>query len=62
MNECPHDIALRVWSQPFSVDTVKTLNGKEFRLINLPFYYVGILEKILEQYTNKSLPSSLRKI
>ncbi|MDR2473641.1 MAG: AAA family ATPase [Tannerella sp.] len=50
MNETPHDIAVRVWSQPFSVDKVKTQAGKEFNLINLPFYYLGILEKILEQY------------
>ncbi|MDR1757538.1 MAG: DUF4143 domain-containing protein [Bacteroidales bacterium] len=47
MDECPHDIAVRVWSQPFSVDEVTTQKGKKFRLINLPFYYVGVLEKIL---------------
>jgi len=51
MNETPHDIAVRVWSQPFSIDEVTTQNGKKFRLINLPFYYVGILEKILEEFS-----------
>ena len=50
MDECPHNIAVRVWSQPFSVDKVKTQAGKEFNLINMPFYYIGILEKILKTY------------
>lgn len=47
MDIAPHDIAIRVWSNPYSVDEVKTNSGKTFRLINLPFYYVGQLEKIL---------------
>jgi len=47
MEQAPHDIAVRVWSQPFSVDSVKTLKGKEFKLINLPFYYLCVLDKVL---------------
>jgi hypothetical protein len=53
MDECPHDWAVRVWSQPFSIDKVKTQAGKEFNLINLPFYYVGVLEKVLEKVMNE---------
>ncbi|GHT54017.1 ATPase [Bacteroidia bacterium] len=49
MDECPHNYAVRVWSQPFSVDKVKTQAGKEFNLVNLPFYYVGVLDKVLEK-------------
>jgi predicted AAA+ superfamily ATPase len=49
MNECPHNYAVRVWSQPLSTDEVTTREGKTFRLINLPFYYVGILEKVLDK-------------
>jgi predicted AAA+ superfamily ATPase len=52
MDEVPHDIAVRVWSQPFSIDEVATQNGKKFRLINLPFYYVGQLEELLREYEN----------
>lgn len=48
MNIAPHNIAVRVWSNPYSVDLVKTNAGKEFKLINLPFYYIGVLDKILE--------------
>ncbi|MDR1102365.1 MAG: DUF4143 domain-containing protein [Tannerella sp.] len=50
MDECPHNIAVRVWSQPFSIDDAVTQGGKKFRLINLPFYYAGQLEEILKQH------------
>ena len=49
MSECPHNWAVRVWSQPLSVDEVTTQEGKVFKLINLPFYYVGVLEKVLDK-------------
>ncbi len=49
MDEAPHDIAVRVWSQPYSVDEVSTPKGKRIKLINIPFYYVGQLNKILER-------------
>lgn len=51
MEEAPHTIAVRVWSQPLSVDIVKTPTGKVFKLINIPFYYVCLLEKVLEKYS-----------
>ena len=49
MEETPHNIAVRVWSQPFSINEIKTYNGKNFKLINLPFYYVGRLKEILDK-------------
>ena len=50
METAPHDIAVRVWSNPFSVDHVVSSNGKKFKLINIPFYYVGMLPKILHEH------------
>jgi hypothetical protein len=47
MDEVPHDIAVRVWSQPFSIDEVTTQQGKKFKLLNVPFYYVGRIEEII---------------
>ncbi len=47
MNETNHDIAIRVWSGDFSIDKVKTISAKEFRLINLPFYMISALPHIL---------------
>ena len=48
MDSAPHNLAVRVWSNPFSIDDVSTPSGKKIKLINLPFYYVGVLNKILE--------------
>lgn len=47
MNKSPHNIAIRVWTGRYSIDDVITPQGKAFRLINLPFYYVGQLKKII---------------
>lgn len=47
MDRSSQTIAVRVWSQPFSVDEVKTADGKEFKLLNIPFYLVGKLDRIL---------------
>ena len=52
MDQTSHNIAVRIWSQPLSVDMVITPKGKEFKLINVPFYYVGIIEKVLEKFSN----------
>jgi len=50
MDAAPHHIAVRVWSNNYSVDEVTTPNGKKFTLINLPFYYVGVLNKVLTKF------------
>jgi hypothetical protein len=47
MNETNHDIAIRVWSGNYHIDKVTTIYGKEFRLINLPFYLISALPHIL---------------
>ncbi|MDF1573482.1 MAG: AAA family ATPase [Bacteroidales bacterium] len=49
MNETHHDIAFRIWSGRYSVDNVKTTAGKNFRLINLPFYMISALPNILRR-------------
>ena len=45
-------VAIRIWSGPLSVQDIATPapNKKPFRLINIPFYYTGQLDKILEKY------------
>lgn len=49
MMDTNHDVAVRIWSGMFSVDKVKTINAKEFRLINLPFYMIASLPRILAE-------------
>lgn len=47
MERSSNDVAVRVWSQPYSEDEVVTASGKAFKLINLPFYMVGGLESLV---------------
>ncbi|MDR0834250.1 MAG: AAA family ATPase [Candidatus Symbiothrix sp.] len=61
MEEAPHNIAVRVWSQPFSIDEVTTQNGKTFKLINLPFYYVGRIEEFLKLEGDKEAQNEKRR-
>ena len=49
MSNAPHDLAIRVWSNRMSIDEVKEPGtGKMFRLLNLPYYYVGVLDKVID--------------
>ena len=48
MDSSAVNIAIRIWSKPYSIDKVKTIHGKEFTLINLPFYQIGNLRNVLD--------------
>ena len=44
------DLAVRVWSGPFGIDVVTNqITRRSFRLLNLPFYLLGQLDRILER-------------
>ena len=47
MENSPHEIAIRFWSGKFSIDRVKTVSGKSFNLMNVPYYYAGVLEHVI---------------
>jgi len=47
MENSPADIAVRIWSQPFSIDDVTLPNGKKYKLYNVPFYYAGRLSSFV---------------
>ncbi len=51
MDKAPHDIAVRFWNGAFTIDNVTTPNGKNFRLFNLPYYYAGKINDILQKYS-----------
>lgn len=51
MDKAPHDIAVRFWRNPFSIDEVVTPKGKRFRLFNLPYYYAGQINGVLQKNT-----------
>lgn len=45
------DLAIRIWPGVFSIDDVKNqISGSTFRLVNLPFYLVGQLDRIINRY------------
>ncbi|MBP3510894.1 MAG: ATP-binding protein [Prevotella sp.] len=45
------DVAVRVWPGPVSIDEVKSVGRPAvFRLINLPFYLVGQIDRILQKH------------
>ena len=50
MDEVEHQTAIRIWSGKFSVDKVTSPKGKSFNLYNVPFYYAGILDKLLNKW------------
>lgn len=47
-------IAIRIWPGEYSIDKLESPTGHQFLLVNLPFYYVGILDRILEIVETKS--------
>ena len=49
MEVAPHPWAVRAWSKPFSIDDVTAPSGKRWKLINVPFYYIGVLDTLLDR-------------
>ncbi len=48
MDRAPHPYAVRLYSGPLETNRIKTLNGKEFTLLNLPFYLAGSIPEYFE--------------
>lgn len=49
MDQAPHNIAVRVYQGEYLVQKAKTIAGKEFTLLNLPFYLVHRIERELDK-------------
>ena len=49
IDEAPHDTAVRVYAGKFIIEEAKTIRGKRFKLINIPFYLLGEINEILKQ-------------
>jgi hypothetical protein len=47
MNESSQRVGIRFWTGKFSIDEVKTISGRTFRLLNLPLYMIAALPTIL---------------
>lgn len=55
---CPHNLAVRIYSGEFREERLKTLKGKDFVLINLPFY----LTLNIREYIRRNLPENLKNL
>ena len=53
MYRAPHNYAVRAYSGRLSVDTVKTIEGKKYFLLNLPFYLVGKINDYLDWFLQR---------
>jgi len=51
MDNAEHDTAVRIWSKPFSIDNIITSKGKKVKLWNVPFYYAGSINDVLNKLT-----------
>lgn len=49
IEKAPIVVAVRVWQGSYSVEKTKNHTGKEFSLINLPFYMVHRIERELKK-------------
>jgi predicted AAA+ superfamily ATPase len=53
MDQCEHNLAVRVYSGPLLIHSDKTIKVKEFKLVNLPFYLIsrmgGILKNVMRE-------------
>lgn len=47
MEQAPHPIAVRIWSNPMRIDNVATPSGKKFHLFSIPFYYISQMREII---------------
>ena len=49
MDNAPHTVAVRVYQGEYLVQQAKTIAGKEFTLLNLPFYMVHRIEREVDK-------------
>jgi len=50
MEESPNNIAIRFWNNPVTKDIITLPSGKQYTLYNLPFYYAGNIDTVLQVY------------
>jgi len=55
IDRAPHNYAVRVYSGKLKVDTVKTIKGKKFFILNLPFYLTGRLNSYLSWFLEEGI-------
>ena len=52
MDQVEHGWAVRLYAGPLNMETVQTLEGKDYRLLNLPYFLSGQLESYLKWFVS----------
>lgn len=52
MNKAPHDKAVRIYAGKLEITSVTTIEGKTYKLLNLPYFLTSQIEKYLEWFIN----------
>lgn len=55
IDRAPHRYAVRVYSGKLKIDIVKTIRGKKFFLLNLPFYLTGKIRRYLRWFLEEGI-------
>lgn len=55
IDHAPHAFAVRVYQGEYLVQKARTIAGKEFILLNLPYYLVHRLERELDKISESNL-------
>lgn len=53
MDRCDHTFAVRFYAGKISIDTLKTRKGKDYQLLNLPYFLAYWLENYLDWFLKK---------
>ena len=53
MDLVDHPFAIRLYGHQLRIDSIKTLSGKPFHLLNLPYYLAGKLDVYLEWFIER---------
>ncbi|MBT3804502.1 MAG: ATP-binding protein [Desulfobacula sp.] len=61
IDRAPHKYAVRIYSGKLEINQIKTLNGKEFLLLNLPFYLTGSIAGYLKWMISNDKPTQQAK-
>jgi hypothetical protein len=50
MDMAPHPFAIRFYNNELQINEAKTIAGKKFLLLNLPYYLSGNIEQYIEWF------------
>src|SRR5690606_30934244 len=53
MQEAPHQLAIRVYAGPLSIQTIALENGKSCYLLNMPYYLTSMIDDYLQWFKDQ---------